>query len=157
MDVTGTCILPEQAEDKIRQHLPGWEPPTVVKMASFSRSVVLNQIQWFILVIFKGHIPKSEVHGLGDSRRTLSMHCGRYIRIIFEDVQVFLNKSEWSDLMELLSSCMDRQILKLFRLHVDMIELCSKCYESRSFCTPPDTNAVDFESLYDELMLHNPH
>ena len=93
-----------------------------VKIASSSRSVVLNQIQWFILVTFKSHIPKSEVHELGDSRHTLSLHCGRYIRIMSEDVQVFLNKTDWSDLMELARVSMGRQILKLFRLHEDLIE-----------------------------------
>ena len=79
-----------------------------VKIASSSRSVVLNQIQWFILVTLKSYIPKSEVHELGDSSHTLSLHCGRYIRIMSEDVQVFLNKTEWSDLMELARTCMDR-------------------------------------------------
>ena len=128
-----------------------------VKIASSSRSVVLNQMQWFILVTFKDHIPKSEVHELGDSRHTLSLHCGRYIRITSEDVHVFLNKSEWSDLMELARTCMDRQILKLFRLHEDLIEWQKKCYESNSYCTPPDTNVIDFETLYDEIMLQTHH
>ena len=32
-----------------------------------------------------------------------------------------------------------------------------KCYESTSYCTPPDTNVIDFETLYDELMLHACH
>ncbi len=72
-----------------------------------------------------------------------------------EDVQVFLNKTEWSDLMELARTCMDRQILKLFRLHEDLIEWRKKCYESNSYCTPPDTNVIDFETLYDEIVLHS--
>ena len=127
------------------------------KSASSSRSVVLNQIQWFILVTFKSHIPKSEVHEPGDSRHTLSLHCGRYIRIMSEDVQVFLNKTDWSDLMELARVSMGRQILKLFRLHEDLIEWRNKCYESNSYCTPPDTNVIDFETLYDEIMLHACH
>ena len=79
-----------------------------VKIARSFRSVMLNKIQWSILVTFKSHIPKSEVYELGDPRHTLSLHCGRYIRIMSEDVQVFLNKSEWSDLMELARKCMDR-------------------------------------------------
>ena len=79
-----------------------------VKIASSSHSVVLNQIQWFILVTFKSHIPKSEVYELVDSRHTLSIHCGWYIHIISEDIQVFLNKSEWSDPMELASTCIDK-------------------------------------------------
>ena len=91
-----------------------------VKIASSSHSVVLNQIQWFILVKLKSHIPKSKVHELGGLCHTLSMHYGRYIRIMSKDVQVFFNKSEWSDLMELVVTCMDRQILQIFRLHEDL-------------------------------------
>ena len=55
-----------------------------VKIASSSRIVVLNQIEWFILMAFKCHIPKREVHELGVSRHTLSLHCRRYIRIMSE-------------------------------------------------------------------------
>ena len=128
-----------------------------VKIANSSRRVELNQMQWFILVTFKDHIPKSEVHELGDSQHTLSLHCVQYIRITSENVHVFLNKSEWSDLMELARTCMDRQIHKLFRLHEDLIEWRKKCYESNSYCTPPDTNVIDFETLYDEIMLHTHH
>ena len=79
-----------------------------VKIASSSRSVVLNQMQLFILETFRSHIPKSKMHELGESRHTLSLHCGRYIRIMSEDIQVFLNKSEWSDFMEFAGTCMDR-------------------------------------------------
>ena len=93
-----------------------------MKIASSSLCVVLNQIQWFILVTFKSHLPKDEVYELGDLRHSLSKHCGWYIRIMSEDVQVFSNKSEWSDLMELASTFMGRQTLKLFRLHDDLIE-----------------------------------
>jgi hypothetical protein len=73
---------------------------------------------------------------------------GRYIRIMSEDVQVFLNKSEWSDLMELASTCMDKQIPKLFRLHDDLMQWRNKYIESKSCCTPLDTNVIDFETLY---------
>ena len=93
---------------------------------------------------------------LGDSRPTLSVYCGRYIRIMSEDVQVFLNKSEWSDLMELASACMDGQTLKLFTLHDDLLEWRNKCYESKSYFTPPKTNVIDFETWYDKL-LHTSH
>ena len=37
-----------------------------VKIARSSRSAVLNEIQWFILVTIKNLIPKSEVHELCD-------------------------------------------------------------------------------------------
>ena len=59
-----------------------------VKIGTSSGHAVLNDTQWFILVTFKSHIPKSEVQELGDSRHTVSMNCGRYIRIMSEDTQV---------------------------------------------------------------------
>jgi hypothetical protein len=66
-----------------------------VKIVRSAPDVVLNQIQWFILVPFKNDIPKNEVHEVGDSRHTESVYCGRYIRITSEDVNVFSIKSEW--------------------------------------------------------------
>jgi hypothetical protein len=121
-----------------------------VKITSFTRHVVLNQTQWFILVTFKDY--KCRVHELGDSRHNLFMYCGRYIRIKCEDTQVYLNNSEWSCLMDLASSCLNRQIHKFFRLQEELLEWSNKCLVSKSFCILPFTNAVDFESLYDELV-----
>jgi hypothetical protein len=63
-----------------------------VKTGTSSGHAVLNDTQWFILVTFKSEIPKSEVHKLGDSRQTLSMYCGRYVRITSENTQMHLNK-----------------------------------------------------------------
>jgi hypothetical protein len=54
--------------------------------------------------------------------------------------------------MDLASSCMDRQIHEFYRQQVELVECCNKCFENKSFCTPPSINAIDFESLYDELM-----
>jgi hypothetical protein len=95
---------------------------------------------------------KNEVNELGDSRHTLSVYCGRYIRITSEDGSVMLNKSELSYLMQLPGPCIDRQILKICNLHDDPIQWRNKCFEFNSFCTPPQTNAIDFEILHDELM-----
>jgi hypothetical protein len=92
-----------------------------VKTVSSYRSVVLNQIEWFILVTFKNDIPKSEVHELGDSLHTVSVYCGLCIRITSEDVSVFLSKFEWSYQMELAGSFIDRQILKLCKPYDDII------------------------------------
>jgi len=63
-----------------------------VKNGTSSGHVVLNDIQWFILVTFKSNILKNEVHELDDARHTLSMYCGRYIRITSENTQVYLSK-----------------------------------------------------------------
>ena len=128
-----------------------------VKLTSSSRTVVLNQMQWFILVTFKNDIPKIQVHDLGDNSHTLSMYCGRYIRIGSETSSVFLSKSEWSYLMKLSSFCIDRQIIKLCSLHDELIEWRSKCLKSKAFCTPPQTSAIDFETLYDEIMYKKYH
>jgi hypothetical protein len=108
-----------------------------VKIVTCCRNVVLNQIQWFILVTFKNDIPINEVHELGDSRYTLSVYCGRHVRITSEDVSVLLNKSELSYLKQLAGSCIDRQILKLCNLHDELIQWRNKCFEFNSFCTPP--------------------
>ena len=43
------------------------------KTGTSSGHVVLNDIEWFILVAFKSNIPKNEVHELGEPRHTLSI------------------------------------------------------------------------------------
>jgi hypothetical protein len=64
---------------------------------------------------------------------------------------VRLSKKDWSQLMDLASACIDRQVIKFGRLQDELIEWRNKCFETKSFCTPPNTNAIDFETLYDEL------
>jgi hypothetical protein len=120
-----------------------------VKIGTSSGHAVLNDTQRFILVTFKGDIPKSVVHELGDSRHTLSVYCGRYIRITSENTQVSLSKKDWSQLMELPSACIDRQVIKFCRTQDELVEWRDKCVESRSFADPPNTNAIDFETLYE--------
>jgi hypothetical protein len=64
-----------------------------VKIVSSARTVVLNQIQWFILVILKDHIAKDVMHELGDSRHTMDLYY-RQIRIASDDVQVAMGISD---------------------------------------------------------------
>jgi len=64
-----------------------------VKIVSSARTVVLNQIQWFILVILKEHIPNDVMYELGDSRPTMNL-CYRQIRIKSDDVQVAVSISD---------------------------------------------------------------
>jgi hypothetical protein len=47
---------------------------------------------------------KNKVHELGDSQYTLSVYCGRYIRITNENAQVYVSKKDWSQLMDLASA-----------------------------------------------------
>ena len=94
------------------------------------------------------------MHELGDPRHTLSMYCGRYIRITNEDTQVYLSKKVWSQLLDLASACIDRQVIKFGRLQDELPEWRSKCCELKGFCPPPDANAIDFDTLWDELKYH---
>jgi len=82
-----------------------------LRLVNMTRTVVLNQMQWFILVTFKNLIPKDVMRGLGDSRHTLDLYCRRYIRITFDDVHEVLNKSLRGYLDEMVGFCVDRQIM----------------------------------------------
>jgi hypothetical protein len=53
--------------------------------------------------------------------------------------------------MELASACIDRQGIKFCRLQDELVEWRNKCVESKSFVDPANANAIDFETLYDEL------
>jgi len=124
---------------------------TQVKIGTSSGYAMINDIQWFILVTFKIHIPNSEVHKLGDSRHTLFMYYGRYNLITSENTQVYLSKKDWSGLTDLASCCIDRQVIKFCRLQYEIVNWGKKCFEYKSFCTPPNKNAIYIETLYDDL------
>ena len=114
-----------------------------------------HEMQWFILVTFKGDIPKNEVHELGDLQHTLSVYCGRYIRITSENTQVLLSKKDWSQLLDLASACIDREVIKYGRLQEELAEWRDKCFKPKSFCTPPDINTIHFDTLWNELKYKN--
>jgi hypothetical protein len=42
-------------------------------------------------------------------------------------------------------------VIKFGRLQDELVEWRNTCFETKSFFTAPDTNAIDFEILYDEL------
>ena len=89
------------------------------------------------------------MHELGDPRLTLSMYCGRYIRITSENTQVYLSKNDWSQQMDLPVLAETGKIN--FCRPDELVEWRGKCVESKCFCTPPNTNAIDFDVLWDEL------
>jgi len=89
---------------------------TEVKIETPSGHTVLNELQWFILVTFKSDMPKNEVHELGDTHHNMSVNCGRYIRITSDNTQVLLSKKVWSQLLDLASACIDREVIKYGRL-----------------------------------------
>ena len=115
-----TFFFNEQERQYVSVYLNG-DLKTQVKIGTSSGHVVLNDLQWFILVTFKSNISKNEVHELGDSRHTLSVYCGRYIRITSENTQVYLSIKDWSQLMDLASACIDRQVIKFCRLQDELV------------------------------------
>jgi hypothetical protein len=126
-----------------------------LKIGTSLGHAVLSEIQLFILVTFKSDIPKNEVYELGDSQHILSVYCGRYIRITSESTLVCLCQKDWSHLMNLASGCIDREVIKYGRLQNELLEWRNNCFESKSFCTPPDTNVIDFNTLCNELKYKN--
>jgi hypothetical protein len=53
--------------------------------------------------------------------------------------------------MHLAIACIDKQVIRFCRLQDELVEWRNKCFKSKSFAEPPNTNAIDFETLYDEL------
>jgi len=82
---------------------------------------VLTEIEWFILVTIKSDVPKNEVHEHGDSHHTLPVYCGRYIRITSDNTQMYLSKKVWSQLMDLASGCIDREVIKYGMLQDEIL------------------------------------
>ena len=109
--VSSPYIPRQRARGKYVSVYPNGDLKPQVKIGTSSGLVVLNDLQWIILVTFKSNISKNEVHELGDSRQTLSVYCGRYIRITSENTQVYLSIKDWSQLMDLASACTDRQVI----------------------------------------------
>ena len=74
-----------------------------MKTVSSACTVVLNQIQWFILMILKDHIPKDVMHETGDSHHTMDLYY-RQIRITSDDVKVAMGTVH---VMAVVSFCID--------------------------------------------------
>jgi len=53
--------------------------------------------------------------------------------------------------MDLASGCIDRHVIKFCRCQEELLEWRDKCVESKCFSTPPNTNAIDIDELWDEL------
>jgi len=46
---------------------------------------------------------------------------------------VYLSKKDWSQLMDLASGCIDREVIKHGRLQDELLEWRNRCLESKSF------------------------
>jgi len=55
----------------------------------------------------------------------------------------------------LASAGQDREMIKYITLEEELVEWRDKCFESKSFCTPPDIYAIDFNALWNELKYKN--
>jgi hypothetical protein len=53
--------------------------------------------------------------------------------------------------MDLASVCISRQVIKSCRLEEELVERWNRCLQSEPMCTPPNTNAIDFDTLWDDL------
>jgi len=129
-----TYYLNEQETKYVSNYLNNDDLKPHLKFET-SGHAVLEEIQWFILVTFKSDIPTNEVHELGDSQHTLPVYCGRYIGITSENTQVYLSKKDWSELVDLAISCIDREVIKYGRLQDELLEWRDKYFESKSFVT----------------------
>ena len=150
-----TYYLNEQQTKYVSTYLNDDTLKPQVKTGTSFGHAVLNEMQWFIPLTFNSNIPKNEVHELGDNQHTLSVYCGRYIRITRENTQVYLSKIDWSQLMEMASACIDREVIKYSRLPDELVEWSNEYFDSKSFCTPPNTEAIDFNILWNELKYKN--
>jgi hypothetical protein len=90
-----TFYLNEKGTKYVSIYLDTESLKPYVKIGTPSGHAVLSEIQWFILVTFKNDIPKNKEHELGDSKHSLSVYCGRYMRIKSQDTQVYLRKKDW--------------------------------------------------------------
>jgi len=61
-----------------------------------------------------------------------------------ENTQVHLSEKDCSQLLALESACIDRELIKYGTLQEEQAEWRNKCFESKSFCRPPDINSIDY-------------
>jgi hypothetical protein len=57
--------------------------------------------------------------------------------------------------MDLSSGCIDREVIKYGRLQDELLKWRNKCFQSKFSCIPPETNAIDFNTLRNELNYKN--
>ena len=57
--------------------------------------------------------------------------------------------------MDLAIACIDRIVIKYGRLEDELVVWRNKCFDSKSFYTHPDTNAIDFDTFWNELKYKN--
>ena len=99
--VTSSCIFLQRAED-VNENLK-----THLKTGTSSGHMVLNDLQWFILVTFKSIISKNEVHELGESRHPVNVLWTVYTHHEWEHSSVSKQKRKVTT--DGFSECLHRQ------------------------------------------------
>jgi len=68
---------------------------------------------------------------------------------------VHVSKNDWSQLLELETDCIDREVIKYGRHQEQLADWRNKFFEFNSFFTPPDINAFDVNTLWKKLKYEN--
>jgi len=68
---------------------------------------------------------------------------------------VHLTIKDWSQPLDLASACIDREVIKYGRIQDELADWRNRCFESKSFSSPPNSNAIDFNILWNELKYKN--
>jgi len=80
-------------------------------------------------------MPKNELQELGELQNTLSVYCGRYFRITSRKAEVHQSEKVWSQLLDLASACIKREVIKYGRPQEELVEWRNMCFEFTYFCT----------------------
>ena len=145
--VTSTYLLPQWTTKYVSTYLNDDNLKPEVKIGTPSVHTVLNEVQWYILVTFKSNIPKNEVQRTWwQPTYPVSVLCTVYPHHEWQHSSA----SKQTRLVAthgLESACIDTEVIKYGRLQNELVEWCNNCFDCKSFCTPPNTNAIHFKKL----------
>ena len=112
-----------------------------VKFRTSSGHVVLNDLQWFILVTFKSNRSKNLVTHVIRCQCTVDgVYVSRVRKVKFIWAKCLVTTDGFSEFC---------------RTQDESVEWRDKYVESKCFCSPPNTNAIDLDTLWDELTYKN--
>jgi len=135
---------------KVLLHLPECWPQTASENWNFFRSY---DVKWHTVVHF-GDIQESYTQEWSTRTWWLASYSVYVLWTVYPhhdwELSSVSNKKDWSQRMYLASVCTDKQEIKFSRLQHELVEWRNRCIESKSVCTPPNTNVIYFDTLYDE-------
>jgi len=120
--VTWSYILLQRGSDKVRLHLPERGHQNIGENGNFFRPC---GFEW-PTVVHSGYIQEQYIKEWSARtwlpRHTLSVYSGRYIRITSENTQMYLSKKDRSQLIDLASACIDREVIKFSVVEVERLK-----------------------------------